>query len=77
MVDLEEYWRYLVDMEIATEEELSLVTSICGYSEETLNSVLYARSAYHDLEQYTEYEDREYYLEHFADNEEEDDEDDE
>ena len=73
MVDLDEYYQYLIDMEIATEEELDLVTGISGYSEETLDAVLYYRSGYHDLEQYTEYEDREFYNEHFKDDDEEDD----
>jgi len=49
--ELEEYWEYLTSYSIATEEELSLVTSMNGYNEETLNSVLYVRTGYRSLEQ--------------------------
>ena len=49
-----DYWDYLVDSGIATEEELQLVTSINGYNTETLDSVLYVRTGYRDLEQFEE-----------------------
>jgi hypothetical protein len=51
---LDNLWETLVDYSIATEEELQLITSINGYSEETLNDVLYARTGYRDFEQFTE-----------------------
>ena len=51
---LAEIWDYLIDYGIATEEELKLVTCINGYNEDTLNSVIYARTAYHDIEQLKE-----------------------
>lgn len=44
-------WDWLLDMGIATEKELQLVTDINGYSVETLNDVLYARTGYRDQEQ--------------------------
>lgn len=44
-------WDYLTEHSIATQEELELITSINGYSVETLNDVIYARTGYHDLEQ--------------------------
>ncbi len=44
----------LVDMMVATEEEIKLVTCINGYSEETLNNILYARTGYRNLEQMKE-----------------------
>ena len=47
-----EMWVKIVDFGIATDDELSLVTCINGYSEETLNDVVYARTGYRDLEQY-------------------------
>ncbi len=50
-VKLEEYWCYLIESGIATEEELRLVTYILGYSEETLDSVLYARTGYRTIDQ--------------------------
>lgn len=34
-----------------TDEEAKLVTEINGYNEEALNCIIYARLAYHDVEQ--------------------------
>ena len=42
----------IIDAGIATEKEISLVTSINGYSVEALNSVLYSRTGYRDWEQF-------------------------
>jgi hypothetical protein len=49
-----EYWCYLVEAGIATEAELRLVTCIIGYSVETLDKVLYARTGYRSIEQLEE-----------------------
>ena len=49
--NIEDVWGLLVDMEIATDEELQLVTSINGYNIDTLNDIIYARTGYHDIEQ--------------------------
>jgi len=57
MKELDNYWDILISHNIATEEELKLVTAISGYNEDTLDSVLYARTAYRTLEQYLEEED--------------------
>ena len=54
MNEIEQIWDYLVEIGIATEEELKLVTNINGYNIETLNSVIYARAGFHDLEQLKE-----------------------
>ena len=51
-----EIWEKIVAFGIATDEELSLVTCINGYSEETLNDVIYARTGFRDLEQYIDIE---------------------
>jgi hypothetical protein len=48
--EISKMWDWLLDMGIATEEELQLVTDINGYSLETLNDVLYARTGYRDQE---------------------------
>jgi len=48
---IDKMWDWLLDTGIATEEELQLVTDINGYSIETLNDVLYARTGYRDQEQ--------------------------
>ena len=47
---------FIVKYEIATEQEIDLVTSINGYNVETLNDIIYARSGYHDMEQYCDCE---------------------
>ena len=46
-----ELWDWLVEMEIATNEELKLITGINGLTIETLNDVLYYRTGYRDREQ--------------------------
>lgn len=45
-------WQWLVDLDIATDDELQLITDINGYKMQTLNDVLYARTGYRDREQY-------------------------
>ena len=47
-------WDYLIEYEIATEEELRLVTDVAGYTDETINGVIYSRTGYNDLEQLME-----------------------
>ena len=42
----------LIEAGVATEGELALVTNINGYSLETLEAVLYARTGYRDLVDY-------------------------
>ena len=42
---------YIIDYNIATENEVSLVTSINGCNIEALNSILYSRTGYQDLDQ--------------------------
>lgn len=49
--DCERVKNFLIDYGIATEAEISLVTDINGYSEETMNDILYARTGYRDIEQ--------------------------
>ena len=44
-------WDELIELGIATQEELKLITCINGYSEETLNDVIYARTGYRSIEQ--------------------------
>ncbi len=54
--ELDAYWQFLLDNFVATEEELQLVTSINGYSKETLNDILYVRTGYRSKEQYCDAE---------------------
>ena len=42
----------LIDYGIATEDEIRLVTSINGFTIETLNQILYSREGYRNWEQY-------------------------
>ena len=44
--ELETLWDNLITYEIATENELQLITDINGYTLETLEDVLYARTGY-------------------------------
>jgi hypothetical protein len=53
-IDVESTWEYLVYQGIATEQELQLITDINGYNMESLNDVIYSRTAYQDAEQLQE-----------------------
>jgi hypothetical protein len=52
--EVDDLWSYLVDNEFFTPAELELLTSINGYSIDTLNDALYARYGYRDLDQLVE-----------------------
>jgi hypothetical protein len=54
--ELNRLWDFMIDNGIATFDEIKLVTSIMGTRLITLNSILYSRTGYHDLEQYIECE---------------------
>lgn len=73
-MNLEEYYNYLINYGLVSEETLDIITNINGYDEETLNDVLYCVSEYRDIEQYLEYEDMETYMEYYGKEEDEDDE---
>lgn len=49
-MELDEQFNYLVNYEICTEEEMKLVASVNGYNEDTVNSILYVRTGYRDME---------------------------
>lgn len=53
-------WDFIRDNEIATEEELSLVTSINGYNEESMMNVIFARTGLRTIDQC--YDEGVYYL---------------
>ena len=53
---LNEIWDQIIDYNIATKEELELITNINGFNEDSLNSIIYARTGYHDIEQFQDYE---------------------
>jgi len=54
--DFEDVFDALVNSQYFTEEELKLVCHINGFNIESLNSAIYARYAYRDLEQLLESE---------------------
>lgn len=54
-MDINELYENIVDYGIATEEELQLVIDLIGYSETTLNDVIFARTGFRSMEQYLEY----------------------
>ena len=45
---------YIIEMEIATEQEVDLVTNINGWNKTALNDVLFCRTGYRDIEQMEE-----------------------
>jgi hypothetical protein len=45
----------LVELGIATEEEIALVCSINGTNEESYNDILFSRTGYRSLEQFNDY----------------------
>ena len=51
---IEQAWDLLIDYNVATQNELELVTSINGYNIDALNSIIYARTAYRNIEQLME-----------------------
>lgn len=44
-------WDFIIDNNIATESELQLVTSINGWTEETMNDVIYAKKGLRSYDQ--------------------------
>lgn len=52
---------FIRDNEIATQEEIELVTQINGYNEDALNDIIWCRTGYHDAKQCFDCE-PEYYL---------------
>tara|TARA_Y100001937_G_scaffold89204_1_gene120603 strand:- start:42 stop:221 length:180 start_codon:yes stop_codon:yes gene_type:complete len=56
MNEFNELYDLLIDLGIATSEEISLVTSINGTSIDTLNNILYSRTGYRSLDQFNECE---------------------
>lgn len=73
-MDENEIYNYLLEYGIVGEEALDLITDINGFSEETLNDILFAKTGYRDMEQYLEYEDKETYNEYYGEEEEEEEE---
>ena len=47
----QQVWDFIVDNNIATSDECTLVTHICGYTVEKLNDIIFERTGYHSVEQ--------------------------
>ena len=56
MNDLNEYFDSLIEYGIATKEEITLVTNINGWNEQTFDNILFARTGYREWQQFTECE---------------------
>lgn len=56
---MEEIRNFIIEYGIATEEEIDLVTKINGYTEESLNDIIYAREGYRSMNQYLGIDDEE------------------
>ncbi len=52
--EMEYYWEVFTERGIATEDEINLVTDICGCTMQSMYDILYARTGYRNLEQYFE-----------------------
>ena len=64
-MSLEDYSNYLINNIGVNEEVINCITSINGYNEDTLDSILYYYTGYRDLKQYLECEDKETYKEYY------------
>ena len=60
MKDAAALYEELVERELFTSYELDLIIDICGFTVDTLNSCIFARYGYRDLDQLLEYEELEY-----------------
>lgn len=49
-------WDFITSNGIATDEEVQLVTCISGYNVDTLNAIIFARTAYRNMQQAAESE---------------------
>lgn len=65
-MELEEYYNYLIDVDIVSEDALRLIGRINGYNEKTFDDVLYCQTGYRDIEQYLYYEDKETFKEYYS-----------
>lgn len=55
-------WDFITENEIATDDEIQLVTCISGYTVDTLNAIIFARTGYRDMKQIHDGEPENYYF---------------
>ena len=65
-MELYEYYNYLIDTDLVSEETLNIITSINGYNKNTLDDVLYCVTGYRDIKSYLYYEDKETFKEYYS-----------
>ena len=56
MDKLNKIFDFIVEWNIATEDEIQLVTKINGWNEESLNDIIYVKTGYRNMEQMKESE---------------------
>ena len=56
MDKLNEIFDFIIEWEIATEDEIQLVTKINGWNEKSLNDIIYVKTGYRNMEQMKESE---------------------
>ena len=59
-MDKNEVWDFILEYEIATYDELVLVTNINGYRLDVLNDIIYAKTGYRSIDQIKECEPENY-----------------
>ncbi len=52
--EMEYVWDMMVELGVATDDEIGLACALCGTTMETLERVLYVRTGYRSLEQMLE-----------------------
>ena len=65
-MELEEYYNYLVDTNIVSEETVNIITDINGYNKNTLDDVLYCATGYRDIKSYLYYEDNDTFKKYYS-----------
>jgi hypothetical protein len=46
MEEVKNLWDWIIEMRIATEEELQLMTDLVGYNVQAMSAILFARTGY-------------------------------
>jgi len=54
MNNLNKIYDLLIELEVATENEIQLVTNINGWNKESFNDIIYVKTGYNNIEQLIE-----------------------
>lgn len=54
MEEVKNLWDWIIEMRIATEDELQLITDLVGYNVQAMSAILFARTGYCYREYYKE-----------------------